>query len=144
MTDSRPDPAERAAAIARARERVQAAAQANSDHGDTAVGPSAASRRRAKHPAAGSRIMAAGVAASAGMMLVATMAAAADNGQAPAPAAPQVVHRVVTIELPAQAGAPGAVAPAAQPQEVTVVREVRTLPAPATAPSKAPAATKGS
>lgn len=147
MTESSGE--DRAAAIARARALM---AERDATDGATHDSDGAPPRPRqapAKHPASASRIMAAGVAASAGLMLVATMASAAGTSAEPTPslpqvaesqgAGPQVVHRVVTIEIP------GAMVAAPEPErEVTVVREVRTIPAPAQSAASAPAQSEGS
>ncbi len=120
---------DRAEMLARAR-----ALQAKRDPASTPARPTHAS----------SKIIATGVATSATLLMVAAMAAA---GQAEATAPPVPVHvieRVIVVEVPA--ASPTQVRdplPAADAQ-VTVVREVRTLPAPATDPSVAPAATQGS
>ena len=80
--------------------------------------------------------MVAGVAASAGLLMVGAMVAAA---RTEASAAPQVVQRVVVIETPA-VGSDGA-APAIE-DNVTIVREVRILPsAPAESTRAAPSTT---
>ena len=88
--------------------------------------------------------MAAGVAASASLMLVATMAASARAAEEPTPSAPQVaqpqvVHRVITIEIPADA-----LAPALPQQRATVVQEPQAQPVAADAPEPAPAESEGS
>lgn len=88
-----------------------------------------------------SRILVAGAAASSGMLMVAAMASAA-NAQSGAPPAPPVVQRTVMIELAAPA--PDSTTTSAPNGEVTVVREVRVIPAPAQDPVPAPAATQGS
>ena len=81
--------------------------------------------------------MVAGVAASAGLLMVGAMAAAA---RTEASAAPQVVQRVVVIETPA-AGSDGVETPVIQ-GNVTIVREVRILPsAPTESTSAAPSTT---
>lgn len=81
--------------------------------------------------------MVAGVAASAGLLMVGAMVAAA---RTEASAAPQVVQRVVVIETPA-VGSDGAEAPAIE-GNVTIVREVRILPStPAESASAAPSTT---
>lgn len=144
MTESSSD--DRAAAIERAR-----ALMAERNAGPVATPPTAPPAAAApaprpapaKHPATASRIMAAGVAASAGMMLVAAMALAAeaDNG-APAPAArtaPQVVEQIIRIEIPTQA-----VAASPAPAEITTVQDAAPLPAPAEQPALAPAESEGS
>lgn len=93
-------------------------------------------RPRRKHAATGGRIMVAGVAASAGLLMVGAMVAAARTEAS----APQVVQRVVVIETPA-VGFDGAGAPAID-GNVTIVREVRILPsAPAESASAAPSTT---
>lgn len=131
MTDSvdtPPQGTDREAMIARAR-----ALQAKRGPGTTPT--------RSTHTA--SKIIAGGVATTASLLMVAAMAGA-DQQAAPDPA-PQVVERIVVIEVPLQnSGAPETVANSAQVPEVTVIREVRTLPAPAQDASPAPAATQGS
>jgi len=97
-----------------------------------------------------SRILVAGAAASSGMLLVAAMASAAGAGTTASPslASPQVVERVVVIEVPAPGPAavdqPAAIADTGPIEEITVVREVRVIPAPAQNPTPAPAPTQGS
>ena len=79
--------------------------------------------------------MVAGVAVSAGLLMVGAMVAAARNE---ASAAPQVVQRIVVIETPA-VGSDGAPTIAGN---VTVVREVRILAsAPTESASAAPSTT---
>ena len=140
MTESSND---RADAIARARALMAERDSSGSVPREVAAEPTHRVAP-AKHPASASRVMAVGVAASAGLMLVATMASAAGTSAEPTPslpqvAEPQVVHKVVRIEVPAAA------VPAPQPErEVTVVREVRTIPAPSKAPAPAPAQSEGS
>lgn len=138
---------DRAAAIARARALMAERAASSPAAADPVPASAAAAPRPAstpKHPASAGRIMAAGVAASASLMLVATMAASARATEEPAPAAPQVaqpqvVHRVITIEIPVDA-----VAGVGSPQEVTAVREPQGQPVAAQAPEPAPAESEGS
>lgn len=131
MTDSvdtPPQGSDREAMLARAR-----ALQAKRESGTRPT--------RSTHTA--SKIIAGGVATTASLLMVAAMAAA-DQQAAPA-TAPPVVERIVVIEVPVQnSGAPETVANAAQEPEITVIREVRTLPAPAQDATPAPAATQGS
>ena len=91
-----------------------------------------------------SKIIAGGGAATACLLMVAAMAAA-DQPAAPT-AVPQIIERVVVIEVPVQtAGDADNVASVGVPEpEITVIREVRTVPAPAQDATPAPAASEGS
>ncbi len=121
-----------------------------SDSAETIARVKALAGRRdaAQHTSATpARILVAGASASAALILVGAMAASARSMPAAATAAPQVVERVVTIEIPAQQPTPAAAPSPTVDQvqdQITVVREVRTLPAPAADPAPAPAATQGS
>lgn len=94
-----------------------------------------------------SRIVASGISASAALVLVGAMAASARSAQV-TPAPPPVIEQLVTIQIPAlAAGTNEAMAIDATEvfdAQVTVVREVRTLPAPASNPVRAAAPTEGS
>jgi hypothetical protein len=141
---SRP-PVDRAAAIARAT-ALQAERAAASPDAPQSPTP----RPRAAKKNTGSRILVAGAAASAGIVMVGAMAGAARAGSANTTpvSAPQVIERVVMIEVPAAIPADTTVDPVATAtsvqEEVTVVREVRVLPAPPQDPVPAPAPTQGS
>lgn len=126
MTDSSSPPNEETLARARA-------LQARRETG---------SSKRPSHTA--SKIIAGGGAVTASLLMVAAMAAA-DQHTAPT-TAPQVIERVVVIEVPVQSsGTPETVANGTAPEpEITVIREVRTIPAPAQDPAPAPAPTEGS
>lgn len=91
---------------------------------------------------AASKIIAGGAAASASLLMVAAMAVADQPG---ATAAPQIIERVVVIEVPVQgANAQASTAATRAEPEITVIREVRTLPAPAQDATPAPSPTEGS
>jgi hypothetical protein len=100
-------------------------------------------RTRPRGASSATKIMVAGTAASAGLILVAAMGNAAQSAAAVAPA--QTVERVVIIEVPVASSNPipdSSVAPA---NDVTVIREIRELPAPTIAtPKPAPAPSSGS
>ena len=81
--------------------------------------------------------MVAGMAASAGLLMIGTMAAAARSG---IPDAPQVVERVIVVQTPAAGADSGSAAATAQ-DNVTIVREVRVLPSAADAEAAAPVTT---
>lgn len=129
MTDTavadrpRPNRDDRAAAIARAKALAAAREQSESATGPPPADATPAKSRR-KHSAAGGRIMVAGMAASAGLLMIGTMAAAARSGT---PDAPQVVERVIVVQTPAAGADSGSAAATAQ-DNVTIVREVRVLP----------------
>jgi len=131
-------------------ESDQAAPDQTGNDRDSAVARAMALKQRrnvATKSSTPARILAAGVAASAAFAMVGAMAVASRQAPIVAASSVEVVERVVVIEVPAASLSPVSIdSAAATPggQQVTVVREVRVLPAPAGDPTAAPASTEGS